>query len=112
MRRSSTRACARGRSSTEALLSPGEVDSRPNHPLITQVPIAPIDLEKLGALVAESRDPQVFTHRSGLEGHLTRLLDSETAPVTGDATEAIEPAATSSRAPEPDADPHDTGVGL
>ena len=70
-----------GEKLTEALLSPGEVDSRPNHPLITQVPIAPIDLEKLGALVAESRDPQVFTHRSVLEERLTSLLDSEA--VTG-----------------------------
>ena len=62
-----------GEKLTEALLSPGEVDSRPNHPLITQVPIAPIDLEKLGALVAESRDPQVFTHRSALEESLDAI---------------------------------------
>ncbi|MCS4594602.1 polysaccharide biosynthesis protein [Brevibacterium sediminis] len=101
-----------GEKLTEALLSPGEVDSRPNHPLITQVPIAPIDLEKLGALVAESRDPQVFTHRAVLEERLTSLLDSESVPVTDDAAAAIEPAATSSRASEPGADPHDTGVGL
>lgn len=101
-----------GEKLTEALLSPGEADSRPNHPLITQVPIAPIDLEKLGGLVAESRDPQVFTHRAVLEARLTSLLDSEAVPVTDDATAAIEPAATSSRASEPGTDPHDTGVGL
>lgn len=101
-----------GEKLTEALLSPGEVDSRPNHPLITQVPIAPIDLEKLGALVAESRDQQVFTHRTDLEEHLTSLLDSEEAPVTDDATTAIEPAAASSQAPEPGEQQQDTGAGL
>ena len=66
-----------GEKLTEVLLSPGEVDSRPNHPLITQVSITPIDLEKLAALVAESRDPQVFTHRKDLEARLTSLLDTE-----------------------------------
>ena len=66
-----------GEKLTEALLSPREVDSRPNHPLITQVPITPIDLEKLTALVAESRDPKVFTHRSELGARLTSLLDTE-----------------------------------
>jgi len=66
-----------GEKLTEALLSPGEVDSRPNHPLITQVPITPIDLEKLAALVAESRDPQVYTHREVLAAGLTSLLDAE-----------------------------------
>ncbi|WP_209373813.1 polysaccharide biosynthesis protein [Brevibacterium renqingii] len=66
-----------GEKLTEALLSPGEVDSRPNHPLITQVPITPIDLEKLAALVAESRDPQVYTHREDLAAGLTSLLDAE-----------------------------------
>lgn len=100
-----------GEKLAEALLSPGEVDSRPNHPLITQVPIAPIDLEKLSALVAESRDPQVFTNRTVLEERLTSLLDSEAVTVTDEAAAAIEPAATSSRASEPGADPHDTGVG-
>ena len=101
-----------GEKLTEALLSPGEVDSRPNHPLITQVPIAPIDLEKLGALVAQSRDPQVFSHRSSLEGHLASLLDSEVLPVTDDATAAIRSSGSSSRASEPDTDQHGTGVGL
>ena len=56
-----------GEKLTEALLSPGEVDSRPNHPLITQVPIAPIDL---GSSVpcAESRDRR-SSPRSTLEEH-------------------------------------------
>ena len=66
-----------GEKLSEALLSPGEVDNRPKHPLITQVPIAPIDLDLLKGLVAESRDPQVFTRRSQLEAHLTGLLDPE-----------------------------------
>ncbi|WP_230748431.1 nucleoside-diphosphate sugar epimerase/dehydratase [Brevibacterium sp. CCUG 69071] len=101
-----------GEKLTEALLSPGEVDSRPTHPLITQVPIAPIDLEKLGDLVAESRAPQVFTHRSSLEEHLTSLLASEEVPVTDDAAIAIAPDPASSGASEPDTDAHDTGVGL
>ncbi|WP_278189930.1 polysaccharide biosynthesis protein [Brevibacterium sp. ZH18] len=66
-----------GEKLTEALLAPGEADSRPNHPLITQVPITPIDLEKLRALVAEARDPKVFGRRETLHEHLTALLDSE-----------------------------------
>ncbi|SDT18750.1 hypothetical protein SAMN04489752_3620 [Brevibacterium siliguriense] len=75
------------------------------------MPITPIDLEKLGALIAESRDPLVFTHRSALEAHLTRLLDSEATPVTDDATDAIGPVSTASGIAEPDVEPHDTGVG-
>ena len=66
-----------GEKLAEALLSPGEVDDRPNHPLIAQVPTTPIDLTALKDLVAESRDPRVFTNRAALEARLTDLLDSE-----------------------------------
>src|SRR5699024_12291718 len=64
-----------GEKLTEALLSPGEVDERPNHHLITQVPITPIELEALKTLVAESRDPRVFTHREALNARLTRIRE-------------------------------------
>src|SRR5699024_11207544 len=81
-----------GATRTEALLSPGEVDDRPRHHLITQVPITPTALEALKALVAESRDPQVFTHRDALDARLTRNLEqgsTEVAEVAADETPAI-----------------------
>ncbi|WP_166969646.1 polysaccharide biosynthesis protein [Brevibacterium atlanticum] len=77
-----------GEKLTEALLSPGEVDNRPKHPLITQVPISPIDLAALRDLVAESRDPRVFTHRPELEAHLTGLIDAPSAELAADAPDA------------------------
>lgn len=64
-----------GEKLSEALLSPGEVDTRPTHPLITQVPITPIDLEALRRLVEASRDAGVFTQRTRLEAELTRVVD-------------------------------------
>ncbi len=63
-----------GEKLTEALLSPGEEDVRPTHPLITQVPITPIDLDALRRLVDASRDAGVYTRRTQLEEDLTRLL--------------------------------------
>lgn len=63
-----------GEKLTEALLSPGEEDVRPTHPLITQVPITPIDLDALRRLVEASRDAGVFTHRTELEAELTRVV--------------------------------------
>ena len=41
--RSSTPACARARSCTRCCSAPGEPDHRPNHPLISQVPVPPLD---------------------------------------------------------------------
>src|SRR5699024_583013 len=67
-----------GEKLTEALLAAGELGSRPKHLLITQVPISPVDLTRLKDLVAESRDPRVFTHRDELEARLTGLIDSDT----------------------------------
>lgn len=64
-----------GEKLTEALLSQGEVDSRPNHPLITQVSIRPIDLEALRRLVISSRDSGVFAHRQELGEELRRVVD-------------------------------------
>lgn len=64
-----------GEKLTESLLSPGEEDLRPTHPLITQVPIKPIDLDSLRRLVEASRDPGVYTRRMNLEGELTRIVD-------------------------------------
>lgn len=63
-----------GEKLTEALLSPGEEDFRPTHPLITQVPITPIDLDALRRLVDASRDAGVYTRRTQLEEDLTRVL--------------------------------------
>lgn len=64
-----------GEKLTEALLSPGEADSRPNHPLITQVPITPIDVAALRRLVDTSRDPQVFSRRDDLHTQLKQVLE-------------------------------------
>ncbi|WP_241212378.1 polysaccharide biosynthesis protein [Brevibacterium aurantiacum] len=63
-----------GEKLTEALLSPGEEDVRPTHPLITQVPITPIDLGALRRLVDASRDAGVYTQRTQLEVDLTGVL--------------------------------------
>lgn len=59
----------------EVLLSPGEVDVRPNHPLITQVPIVPVDLAALRGLVEESRSAEVYTDRTKLERDLVDIVD-------------------------------------
>ena len=93
-----------GEKLTEALLSPGEVDERPNHHLITQVPITPIELEALKDLVAESRDPQVFTHRDALDARLTRILEQGS-------TEVAAVAETPAIAGPTDAEAQDTGAG-
>ncbi|TSI13946.1 polysaccharide biosynthesis protein [Brevibacterium aurantiacum] len=63
-----------GEKLTEALLSSSEEDVRPTHPLITQVPITPIDLDALRRLVEASRDAGVYTRRTQLEEDLTRVL--------------------------------------
>src|SRR5699024_6949132 len=98
-----------GEKLTEALLSPGEVDDRPNHHLITQVPITPIALEALKALVAESRDPQVFTHREALDARLTRILDSAQGP--SEVAEVAAAAETPAIAGPSDGESPDTGAG-
>lgn len=64
-----------GEKLTEALLSPREQDNRPTHPLITQVPVTPIDLGALRKLVLASRDPSVFTQRRELEAQLRSVVD-------------------------------------
>lgn len=64
-----------GEKLSEALLSPGEQDIRPTHPLITQVPITPIDLDALRRLVEASRNAGVYSHRSSLDEELTRIVD-------------------------------------
>ena len=82
-----------GEKLTEALLSPGEVDNRPQHPLITQVPITPIELETLRGLVDEARHPKVFSHRRELVAELTRIIDGgpelTPSPVTPAVTAAV-----------------------
>src|SRR5699024_7358458 len=100
-----------GEKLTEALLSPGEVDDRPNHPLITQVPITPIELEALKTLVAESRDPQVFTHREALDARLTRILDSGQGPTGVAEVASVAEAPAIAGSTEPDAESQDTGAG-
>ena len=64
-----------GEKLSEALLAPGEQDNRPTHPLITQVPITPIDLDALRRLVEASRNTGVYSHRSSLNEELTRIVD-------------------------------------
>ncbi len=59
----------------EVLLSPEEVDERPNHPLITQVRITPVDIESLKALVDQSRAPEVYDSRADLTDTLISILD-------------------------------------
>lgn len=76
-----------GEKLTEALLSPGEEDVRPTHPLITQVPITPIDLDALRRLVEASRDAGVYIRRTQLEEDLTRVagqsLKRKSPEITG-----------------------------
>src|SRR5699024_4731165 len=100
-----------GEKLTEALLSPGEVDVRPNHPLITQVPITPIDLEELRTLVAESRDPQVFTQRETLEARLTRILDSGQGTIEVEAPVAVPETPAIAESTEAETETQDTGAG-
>src|SRR5699024_5840132 len=100
-----------GEKLTEALLSPGEVDVRPNHPLITQVPITPIDLDELRMLVAESRDPQVFTQRETLEARLTRVLGSEQGAIGIEASVAVPETPAIAESVEAETEAQDTGAG-
>lgn len=76
-----------GEKLTEALLSTGEEDVRPTHPLITQVPITPIDLDALRRLVEASRDAGVYIRRTQLEEDLTRVagqsLERKSPEITG-----------------------------
>ena len=88
-----------GEKLTEALLSPSEEDVRPTHPLITQVPITPIDLDALRRLVEASRDAGVYTRRTQLEEDLTRVLgpslEEETLEITGSGDSAEDVGTTS-----------------
>ena len=68
-----------GEKLSESLLSPGEVDLRPNHPLITQVPIRPVDLEALRGLAAQSRESGVYRNRSALVTDLVRIISLDGA---------------------------------
>ncbi len=64
-----------GEKLTESLLSSDEADRRPNHPLITQVSILPIDIDALRQIVNAARDPKVYAHREELIGELERIVD-------------------------------------
>lgn len=66
-----------GEKLSESLLSPGEEDLRPIHPLITQVPIRPIDLDALRGLAAQAREPGVYQNRSALVTELVRIISQE-----------------------------------
>lgn len=87
-----------GEKLAEALLSPEEVDNRPTHPLITQVPISPIDLKALRQVVSDSRDPKVFTERQSLQTELERVVD---------AVPALGSAKATTLTPRPDTDSDD-----
>lgn len=65
-----------GEKLTESLLSPGEPDDRPNHPLITQVSIRPIDVGALRTIVADSRSSDVYNNRELLVSDLVRVVGS------------------------------------
>lgn len=82
-----------GEKLTEELLSPGETDSRPTHPLITQVQIAPVDLDELKRVVEASRDSGVFTRREGLRAELTRVVDTALTAGSDDAPSPVTTAA-------------------
>lgn len=69
-----------GEKLTESLLSPGEEDVRPVHPLITQVKISPVDVSALYAIVAEARDASAFGRRSELALTLVDILCKPESP--------------------------------
>lgn len=64
-----------GEKLSEALLSPGEEDVRPVHPLITQVRILPVNISDLATLVEHARDASAYSRRSELSLELSRILD-------------------------------------
>lgn len=64
-----------GEKLSESLLSPGEEDVRPVHPLITQVRIVPIEISALRDLVAHARDASAYERRDDLASELEIVLD-------------------------------------
>ncbi|MFC9441878.1 MULTISPECIES: polysaccharide biosynthesis protein [unclassified Brevibacterium] len=69
-----------GEKLAEALLSPGEGDNRPVHPLITQVKIEPVDIPALRALVASARDTTAYGRRTELAIELVSVLADRELP--------------------------------
>lgn len=65
-----------GEKLTESLLSPGEEDNRPVHPLITQVRIVPVEISALRDLVTHARDASAYRRRDDLASDLEAILDS------------------------------------
>ncbi|MEW1988874.1 polysaccharide biosynthesis protein [Brevibacterium casei] len=63
-----------GEKLSESLLSPGEEDVRPVHPLITQVRIVPIEISALRDLVAHARDASAYERRDDLASELEIVL--------------------------------------
>ncbi|RBP62932.1 FlaA1/EpsC-like NDP-sugar epimerase [Brevibacterium sanguinis] len=68
----------------EVLLSPTETDKRPNHPLITQVPIAPIDVASLRELVGRSRSAEIYERRTELVTDLNTIVDHSSSVSVAD----------------------------
>ncbi len=64
-----------GEKLTESLLSLGEEDIRPVHPLITQVKIVPIEISALRAIVTHARDASAYDRRDDLASELESVLD-------------------------------------
>lgn len=64
-----------GEKLTESLLSPGEEDIRPVHPLITQVKIVPIEISALRDLVSHAREASSYGRRDSLASELASALD-------------------------------------
>lgn len=64
-----------GEKLTESLLSLGEEDIRPVHPLITQVKIVPIEISALRAMVTHARDASAYDRRDDLASELESVLD-------------------------------------
>ncbi|WP_349829356.1 polysaccharide biosynthesis protein [Brevibacterium litoralis] len=67
-----------GEKMEESRLAAGEVDVRPHHPSITQVPISPVDVDRVRSLVAAARTAG-HTRNDELRAELAAVVRSKTA---------------------------------
>lgn len=104
-----------GEKLTESLLSPGEEDNRPIHPLITQVKIVPVEISALRDLVTRARDASAFRRRDDLASDLEAILDSSDSGgdrtlTTGSSDSAVPAKSLTSTTADPSPD-NGTGAG-